>query len=108
LGLAVGAGAGEQAQVMALAPAGARQFVEEPTRCLKVADPEQAAQTPTIHHQGEGLIELLCFRRQPLQGEPVGDPIGRMAPMAELVESAALRRSKSGGSAGYYPLFQGV
>jgi hypothetical protein len=108
LGLAVGAGAGEQAQVMTLAPAGARQFVEEATRGLQVADPEQAAETPAIHHQGEGLIELFRLRRQPLQGEPVGDPIGRMAPMAELVEAAALRWPKSGGSAGYHPLFHGV
>jgi hypothetical protein len=92
---------------MALAPAGARQFVEEATRGLQVADPEQTAETPAIHNQGEGLIELFRLRRQSLQGEPVGDPIGRMAPMAELVEAAALRWPKSGGSAGYHPLFHG-
>jgi hypothetical protein len=93
---------------MTLAPARARQFVEEATRSLEVADPEQAAKTPAINHQGEGLIQLLCFPRQPLQGEPVRDPIGWMAPMAELVEAAALRWPKSGGSAGYHPLFHGV
>jgi hypothetical protein len=65
------------------------------------------SQTPPVHHQAEGQGQGLAFRRQSLQGQQVGDGIGGVAPLAEPLQPAALRRPQAGDAAIEHRLPQG-
>ena len=54
---------------------------------VELPNPQKTTDATIIHHQGEGGFQPQAERRQPVQGELVGEGIEGMAPMTDLLKA---------------------